>query len=68
VKISVVTSGTNALTPSGHATCKEGGDTLSMRTFALIALAAVAIGFGGCAKDEPASTTTTTTASTGYSK
>jgi uncharacterized membrane protein YtjA (UPF0391 family) len=39
-----------------------------MRTFALIALAAVAIGFGGCAKDEPASTTTTTTASTGYSK
>ncbi|MGV3531901.1 MAG: hypothetical protein ACO1QR_05985 [Chthoniobacteraceae bacterium] len=43
-----------------------------MKTIALLALAAVALSLGACAKEEPAYTTTTsstgTTASTGYSK
>jgi hypothetical protein len=38
-----------------------------MRILALIAVVA-ALGLGACAKNEPAHTTTTTTASTGYSK
>jgi hypothetical protein len=39
-----------------------------MRILAIVALTAVALGLGACAKNEPAQTTTTTTASTGYSK
>ena len=38
-----------------------------MRILAIVALAA-ALGLGACAKNEPATTSTTTTASTGYSK
>jgi hypothetical protein len=41
-----------------------------MRILAIVALAAVAFGLGACAKDEPAQThsTTSSSASTGYSK
>jgi hypothetical protein len=41
-----------------------------MKYLAIIALAAMALGLGACAKKEPAYTTSTTThaASTGYSK
>ncbi len=39
-----------------------------MKYLAIIALAAVALSFGACASKEPTSTTTSTTASTGYSK
>jgi hypothetical protein len=50
---------------------KGGKHTNTMKTIALLALAAVALSFGACAKDEPAYTTTTSTgtaASTGYAK
>lgn len=43
-----------------------------MKYLAILALSAMAISLGACAKEEPAytttSTATTTTASTGYSK
>jgi hypothetical protein len=41
-----------------------------MRILAIVALAAITLSFGGCAKDEPAPTTTTTTSTgtTGYTK
>jgi hypothetical protein len=46
---------------------KKGGKNNLMKFFAFIALAAAALSFGACAKDK-AATTTTTHASTGYSK
>ncbi len=39
-----------------------------MKTIAIIALAAVALSFGACAKKEPAHSMHSTTATTGYSK
>jgi hypothetical protein len=66
-KNSVVTPATAALTPSADAACKEGGEVFNMRILALVALAAMALGLGACAKHE-AATSTTSTASTGYSK
>ncbi len=39
-----------------------------MKYLAIIALAAVALSLGACASKEPTSASTTTSASTGYSK
>jgi len=39
-----------------------------MKYLAIIALAAVAFGLGACASSTPPSSTTTSTASTGYKK
>jgi hypothetical protein len=50
---------------------ERGETTNTMKIIAMLALAAVALSLGACAKDEePAYTTTTssTSASTGYSK
>ena len=66
--ISIVSTAANHLTRSGHASCEEGGEVLTMRILALVALAAAAIGLGACAKDEPATTTTSSATTTGYSK
>jgi len=47
---------------------QKGGKTNKMKYLAIIALAAVALSLGACASKEPTSASTTTSASTGYSK
>lgn len=72
----VPTCGIKALScPGKFRTCrcllaKRKENTNTMKIIALIAFAGIALSFGACAKQEtPAYTTTTTTAaSTGYSK
>ncbi len=49
---------------------QKGGNTNNMKYLALLALAAMALSLGACARDEDTSRTTSTTysSSTGYSK